>query len=162
MPRNLLQALPIAVGLGLACSGAASVWSLLGVMDRNGGAPGGYGVALKHKTAAVEYIVAQAGDRPAALVGDTRTRTPLPGAEEYEYLLRLAREKSPSARRPETGPRRDFVIIDLYRYNLSAAELEFVNTLAPRRFGPLLVGALPERELSGQAHQAPPAEITKP
>jgi 4-amino-4-deoxy-L-arabinose transferase-like glycosyltransferase len=155
--RNLAQAVPIAVGLAMAGSGLLSTWQLHQYLDRNGGAPGSYGVALRHKAAAVEHIVAEAGHRPAALVGDTARRTPLPGAEEFEYLLRLEQQR----RGPATGTPRDFVIIDRYRYNLGPAELEYVATLSPKHFGPLLVCALPERDRTGGG-PTPPTERTEP
>jgi hypothetical protein len=146
--RSLLQALPIAVGLGMVCSGAASNWRFHRVIENNGGSPGGYEVALKHKQAVIQYVVAQAGDRPVALVGDTVARTPQPGAEDYEYLLRLARRRAGYAKGSSTGPRRDFVIIDPYRYNLSPAEFQMVARYAPRQFGPILVCVLPDEGTS--------------
>ncbi|UCG32902.1 MAG: hypothetical protein JSU68_14710 [Phycisphaerales bacterium] len=148
LPRNLLQALPIALGLGIACSGVASNWRFHRIIESNGGAPGGYEVALRYKQAAVLHIVAQAGDHPVALVGDTVARTPQPGAEDYEYLLRLARRRAGYADDSTTSPRRDFVIVDPYRYNLSPAEFQMLARYAPRQFGPVLVCALPEQDTS--------------
>jgi hypothetical protein len=141
---NLVQALPIALGLGIACSGALSWWTVLRCIGANGGAPGGYGVALIHKMDAIDSIVTAAGGRPIRLVGDTQDRTPQPGSEDYQYLLRRALLKGENRATGLTGPTSDFVVLDLYRYNLAPAERRAAEAFQPKQFGPILILSLPE------------------
>jgi hypothetical protein len=136
--RQSVEALPIALGLGLALAGTIATLRLARTIDRLGGAPGDYGVALRYKTAAIDHILEQAGDRPVRLVGDFGGRTPLPAAEDFEYLLRHRRGRPGSTVRTDADPI-PFTIIDEYRFRLTPGQREFVSAFAPRQFGPLIV-----------------------
>jgi len=129
---SLAQALPVALGLGVCISGVVSTVTFASQIDRSGGAAGDYGVALKHKLDAVEYIQQRAGGARAILVGDFEDKSPLPGAEEFEYLLRLREpvDKDVADTLRESGV--PFVIVDVFRYKLTNEELDFVDSFSPK------------------------------
>jgi len=136
---TFFQALPIALGLVLAVSGGTSMLQVLTSLEQNGGAPGDYGVALKHKVAAVEHMSALAGGRPIRLVADFQAGRDLPGVEEYNYLIRLRHEPNRSRVDP-ARPTINFGLIDLFRMRLSSRYREAIERqYAGRQFGPLLV-----------------------
>lgn len=156
--NNLLQAVPIALGLGIACSGALSWWTMLRCLAANGGAPGSYEVALVHKQEAIDAIVSAAGGRAISLVGDTQARTLQPGSEDYEYLLRLAQRGRRDPNPDIAGPPRNFVVLDLYRYNLSPAERSAAAAYHRKQFGPIQVLALPDGRSAETAGPQSPQE----
>jgi hypothetical protein len=144
LSNGLAQGLPAALGLGVCISGVVSTVTFAGQIDRWGGAAGDYGVALKQKLNAVEYIQKRADGAKAILVGDFEGKSPLPGAEEFEYLLRLREPVDRDVANTSRESGVPFVIVDLFRYKLTDEELDFVDSFSPKRFGPLLVCELPE------------------
>jgi 4-amino-4-deoxy-L-arabinose transferase-like glycosyltransferase len=123
----------------LACYAAFDVVTFR-ALDARGGAPADYGVAYTHKSAAVDFVLAENRQAPLHLFSNFDSSA----SASLEYtLLTWLKLRAPAAPLLAAKPVRAFVIIDRFARSLSSKGETATRDLRRAQFGPLTVFIVP-------------------